>query len=234
MRGANFICVLMMGLAGLPAAGAARMAMPVQTASSASSAAQGRRQTMDRIAARIEDDIIMESDVRELAGFQELVDGHSKSRDELIRELAGEWIVRGEADAAKYPQPTNDDIENAYARLAAQFASPEEFQKRMAKAGLSEAAVRRELGQQLYLSRFLDYRFRPSAQVDQKQIETYYSQEFVPQLKARGQAVPPLDAVADTIREVLVQRAISDRATQWIDETRAGLKIDVISEGGQP
>ena len=176
----------------------------------------------------------MESDVRELAGFQELVDGHSKSRSEVIRELAGEWIVRGEADGARYPRPTNGDIENAYKRLAGQFASPEEFQKRMATAGLSEAAVRRMLGQQLYLSRFLDYRFRPSAQVDQKQIETYYSEEFAPQLKRRGEPVPPLDEVADTIREVLVQRAITDRANQWIDETRAGLKIDVIADGSQP
>ncbi len=233
MRSASFISVLLLGVAGLPAAGAARMTMPPQTASSPSSAGQGQ-QTVDRIAARIEDDIIMESDVRELAGFQELVDGRSKSRDELIRELAGEWIVRGEADAAKYPEPTKDDIENAYARLAEQFASPEEFQKRMAEGGLSEAAVRRELAQQLYLSRFLDYRFRPSAQVDQKQIETYYSEEFAPQLKSRGEPVPPLDAVADTIREVLVQRAISDRATQWIDETRAGLKIDVIPDGSEP
>jgi hypothetical protein len=186
------------------------------------------------MAARVEDDIIMESDVRELAGFQELVDGHFKTRDELIQELAGEWIVRGEADTAKYPQPTNEDIEHAYVRLAGQFASPQEFQKRTARAGLSEAGVRRILGQQLYLSRFLDYRFRPSAQVDQKQMETYYNEEFAPQLKARGQAVPSLDTVADTIREVLVQRAITDRANQWIDETRAGLKIDVIADGSQP
>jgi hypothetical protein len=223
----------MLGLPGLAATGPARTNVPGQAASSPSGAVPGP-QTVDRIAARIEDDIIMESDVRELAGFQELVDGHSKSRGELIRELAGEWIVRGEADGAKYPGPTNDDIENAYRRLASQFASPEEFQKRMAAAGLSEAAVRRMLGQQLYLSRFLDYRFRPSAQVDQKQIETYYQEEFAPQLKGRGQAVPPLDAVADTIREVLVQRAITDRANQWIDETRAGLKIDVIADGSQP
>ncbi len=233
MRRATFICVVILGLPGLAAAGPARTNVTPQAASSPSSAVAGP-QTVDRIAARIEDDIIMESDVRELAGFQELVDGHSKSRGELIRELAGEWIVRGEADGAKYPGPTNDDIENAYTRLASQFASPEEFQKRMAAAGLSEAAVRRMLGQQLYLSRFLDYRFRPSAQVDQKQIETYYQEEFAPQLKGRGQPVPPLDAVADTIREVLVQRAITDRANQWIDETRVGLKIDVIGDGSQP
>jgi hypothetical protein len=232
MRRATFICVAMLGLPRLAAAGPARTNMPPQAASSPSSAAPGP-QTVDRIAARIEDDIIMESDVRELAGFQELVDGHSKPRGELIRELAGEWIVRGEADGAKYPGPTNDDIGNAYTRLAGQFASPEEFRKRMAAAGLSETAVRRMLGQQLYLSRFLDYRFRPSAQVDQKQIETYYQEEFAPQLKGRGQPVPPLDEVADTIREVLVQRAITDRANQWIDETRAGLKIDVIADGSQ-
>jgi hypothetical protein len=233
MRRPTFFCLAMLGLPWLAVAGPARKNMPPQAGSSPSSAAPGP-QTVDRIAARIEDDIIMESDVRELAGFQELVDGHSKSRSELIRELAGEWIVRGEADGAKYPTPTNDDIENAYTRLAGQFASPEEFRKRMAAAGLSGTAVRRILGQQLYLSRFLDYRFRPSAQVDQKQIETYYQEEFAPQLKGRGQPVPPLDAVADTIREVLVQRAITDRANQWIDETRAGLKIDVIADGSQP
>ncbi len=233
MRRAVSICVLMFGLPGAAAAGAARTKTPPQ-AGSAPSGTAAQPQAVDRIAARIEDDIIMESHVRELAGFQELVDGHAKSRDELIRELAGEWIVRGEADAAKYPQPTKEDIENAYARLVSQFESPEEFKKRVAAAGLSEAAVRRILGQQLYLSRFLDYRFRPSAQVDQKQIEAYYNEEFAPQLKARGQAVPPLDAVADTIREVLVQRAITDRANQWIDETRAGLKIDVIADGSQP
>ena len=42
-----------------------------------------------------------------------------------------------------------------------------------------------------------------------------------------------LEAAGD-IREVLVQRAITDRANQWIDETRASLKIDVIADGSQP
>src|SRR5690242_1400356 len=115
MRRVTFICVVMLGLPGTAAAGLARTNIP-RAASSPSSAAPGP-QVVDRIAARIEDDIIMESDVRELAGFQELVDGHSKSRSELIRELAGEWIVRSEADGARYPRPTNDDIENAYKRL---------------------------------------------------------------------------------------------------------------------
>jgi hypothetical protein len=90
------------------------------------------------------------------------------------------------------------------------------------------------LAEQLYLSRFLDYRFRPAAQVDQEQLQKYYDEEFAPQLKARGQAVPPLEDVEDTIREVLVQRQINERARQWLDDTRDRLKIDIMSTGEQP
>ena len=186
---------------------------------------------MDGVAARIEDDIIAESEVRELGAFQELVDGHSKSRVERIEELADQWIVRGEAHAVKYPRPSEGDVDRAYVQFVKQFPSPDDFKARCSAADLSETAVRRILGQQLFLSRFLDYRFRPGAQVDEKQIKTYYDSEFVPQLQARSQPVPPLEAVADTIREVLIQRAINDRANAWLDETRKRLKIDIVAEG---
>jgi hypothetical protein len=203
-------------------------------ARSAAAAADDGGQTVDGVAARIENDILTESEVRELGAFQQLVDGSEKPRTERIRELADQWIVHGEIENAQYPPPSAADADRAYAQLAAQFPSSEEFTKRCAAAGLNEAAVRRMLVQQLYLSRFLDFRFRPAAQIDEKQIETYYNNEFVPQLKVRNQTVPPLEDVEDTIREVLIQRAINERATQWLDDTRSRLKIDVMSDGAQP
>jgi hypothetical protein len=190
-------------------------------------------QVVDGVAARIEDDIILESEVRELGAFQKLVDGKEKPRDELIRELADQWVVRGEIETAKYPPPSAADVDRAYSQLAAQFGSPEEFARRCAAVGLTEAAVRRMLEQQLYLSRFLDFRFRPAAQIDSKQIEAYYNDQFVPQLKAKNESVPPLDDVEDTIREVLTQQAISDRSAQWLDDTRSRLKIDVAAHGAR-
>jgi hypothetical protein len=191
-------------------------------------------QTIDGVAARIEDDILTESEVRELAAFQQLVDGHSKSRAELIRELAAQWIVRGDANTAKFPRPSRADVDRAYSELVKQFKSPEEFQARCAAAGLTEAAVRRMLEEQLYLSRFIDFRFRPAAQISDEEIEKYYREEFAPRLQARGGPVPQLEDVSDTIREVLVQRAISARASKWLDETRDHLKIDVVTQGGGP
>jgi hypothetical protein len=188
--------------------------------------------TIDGIAARIEDGIITESEVQELGAFQRLVDGRAKSRDEIIRELADQWVVRQEAVATNYEQPSETEVDSAYKQLVKQFPSPAEFQNRLAAQGLSAAAVRRMLQQQLYLSRFLDYRFRPAVQVDEKQIQAYYDDELVPQLKKRGEPIPPLDDVEDTIREVLVQRAIDDRSTKWLDDTRERLKIEIVQPGG--
>jgi hypothetical protein len=194
-------------------------------------AASADGQVIDGVAARIGTDVITDSEVTELSEFQQLVDGQAKSRDEVIRELADQWIVRGEADTAKYPQPTKQDVDRAYAQLAKQFGSPEEFMKRYAAAGLTEGGVRRQLQLQLYLSRFLDYRFRPEVNVDDAAIQNYYDQEFAPQLKARNQNVPALQDVHDTIREVLVQRGIDERAKQWLEETRASLAVDVLNDG---
>jgi hypothetical protein len=241
MRRAIFICLLLASLLGFAASRAGAQSgaesevtpAPGVTGSSNSSALSGASgaQQVDGVAARIEDDIITESEVRELAAFQLLVDGKSKPRAELIRELSDQWLIRSEATATRYGQPPALDVDRAYAEFVKQFPSPEDFQKRCAGAGLTEAAVRRIVAQQLYLSRFIDYRFRPEAQVSDEQVETYYHDEFAPQLKARNEPVPPLDDVDDTIREVLIQRAISDRAAKWLGESRDKLKLDIVAPG---
>jgi parvulin-like peptidyl-prolyl isomerase len=228
---------LILGLLAALGCGVAPGALAQTQASSAGSSnpssvvVPGISRNIDGIAARIEDSIITESEVRELGAFQQLVDGHSKSRDEIIRELADQWVVRQEAAATNYKQPSDEAVNAAYKQLMKQFASPAEFQNRLDAVGLSEPAVRRLLRAQLYLSRFLDYRFRPAAQVDEKQIQAYYDNELVPQLKKRGEKIPPLDDVEDTIREVLIQRAIDDHSAKWLDETRERLKIEIVPPG---
>lgn len=189
-------------------------------------------QQIDGVAARIEDDIITESEVRELAAFQQLVDGKAKPREEVLRNLADQWLIRNEATTARYGQPSAADVDRAYNEFVKQFPSPDVFQQGRADAGLSEAAVRRLIQQQLYLSRFIDYRFRPAAQVTDQQVADYYRDDFVPQLKARNAEIPALDDVDDTIREVLIQRAITDREEKWLDESRPRLRIDIVSKAG--
>ena len=84
MRYALFILACFVWLAG-PAVERSNAQAPTPPASSSSSAPVADTQTVDAVAARIEDDILTESEVRELAAFQQLVDGHAKPRADLIR-----------------------------------------------------------------------------------------------------------------------------------------------------
>jgi hypothetical protein len=188
---------------------------------------------IDGIAARIDDDIITDSEVRELGAFQQIVDGKAKPRADLIRLLAEQWIAKGEADATKFPMPSLEDVDHAYQQLAMQFGGAKPFDDRAAAVGLNQGAVRRLLDRQLYLSRFLDYRFRSAVQIEDAQVETYYRDEFTPQVKERGQPVPPLESVEETIREVLVQREITRRANEWLDEARGHLQIEPLHTEGK-
>lgn len=189
---------------------------------------------IDGIAVRIESDIITDSQVQELAAYQKLEDGKSQPRAGVINELIDQWIVRGEASAAQYPQPSKADVDGALAQLQKQFGSAEVFKQKCAAAGISQDAVRRILQRQIYLSRFLDFRFRPAAQVDSQQVRKYYDDALVPRLKAKGEKVPPLSDVEPEIREVLVQQDIDALSQQWLDDTRSGLTIDILSqEAGQ-
>jgi hypothetical protein len=89
--------------------------------------------------------------------------------------------------------------------------------------------VRRQLELQIYLSRFLDYKFRPAAQVNETEIEEYYKGEFTKQAQARGEAVPPLEDVHADIRRLLTEKIINERAGKWLDDTRTRLRVDIIA-----
>ena len=200
--------------------------------SGAQNGSQNRTTIVDGIAARIEGDVLTESELNELSAFQRLVDGKATSRDELIRELTDQWIVNNEAQTSQFPRPSAKDVDQALAALEKQSGSHDDFQKRLAELGLTENAVRRQLDMQIYLERFLDYKFQPAAQIDEQQIDDYYNGEFTKQAQAHGQAVPPLDEVHAEIRHLLTERIITQRSTQWLDDTRARLRIEILNGAG--
>ena len=185
------------------------------------------QQVVDRIVVRIEDDVITLSEVRELGRFQQLVEGRAASEEELTRQLIEQWIVTAEAHAARFAAPSEAEVTREVEKLARQFASPEFFLERLRALELTPGAVRRLVERQLYLLRYLDYKFRPAIQVEEAQVARYYGEELAPRLQARGEAVPPLERVAEQIRELLLQREVSARAGRWLEETRGRVRVEL-------
>lgn len=183
-------------------------------------------QVLDRIVARVEDDILFESELIELGEFQQFTGNQKEDDAKLLDRLIDQWIVNTEAAAAHFGRPSDAEVEKEIAVLEKQFASAEAFETRRQEARLTEIQLHRLVRQQLYLTSYLDYKFRAAVQIPQSEIDKYYRETLAPQLAARAQTVPPLASVEDEIREVLVQREISLRAVRWLEETRAHLRLE--------
>ena len=181
---------------------------------------------LDRIVARVDTDIILLSDVRELAQYQQFVDGKSETDAQILDRLIDQWIVRTEAKAALFSAPTDEEVNRSLERLKRSFSSPAEYEERRKQSGLTDEDIRRILKSQLYLSNYLDSRFRASIQIDDKAIQDFYQTRVVPRAESRGQIPPTLDAARDFIQEALVQRAINEQADKWLKESRARLHVE--------
>jgi len=190
----------------------------------------GGQEVIDRVVARVENDVILLSDVRLLSRYQLLVDGKSESEAEILDRLIEQWIVRNEATIARTPQPSDAEIERGLVRLQQSFASKEDYEARRKLAGLTEAHVRRLTAEQIFLNNYLDSRFRPSVQIDEQAIQDFYQNAVLPRAKTRGQSPPTLDAAHDYIQEALVQRGINDQADRWLKESRGRIHVTKLLE----
>ena len=184
------------------------------------------QEVVDRIVARVESDVILLSDVRALGRYQQFLDGKSESDDQILDRLIDQWIVRTEADASHSPRPSEADIDRGQSRVRNSFATNQEYQARMKQAGLSEQDLQAMVASQLYLSNYLDSRFRAAVRIDPKQVEDFYETSLVPRAKARGQEPPTLDAARDSIQEALIQNGINQQAEQWLKESRLRLHVE--------
>ena len=184
-------------------------------------------QIVDAIVVRIEDDIITLSELRELAAYQQVLDGHSQGNEEIRSELIEQWVVNNEATTTGFPLPAQTEADRELSRVESSFSSPAVYRQRLEAIGLTVAAVRRIVTRQIYLARYLDYKFRSSIQVTDAAIADYYRDHLVPELQAKGQQPPPLTDVTEQIQEVLIEQGVNERTAAWFDETKPRLKIEL-------
>jgi hypothetical protein len=194
----------------------------------------GAQKVIDRIVARVESDIILLSDVRLLARYQQLVDGKPESDAQILDRLIDQWIVRNEAETARFPQASEEDITRGVERVQKSFTSADEYEARKKQIGLTDSAIRGMVSSQLYLSNYLDSRFRPSAKIEPKDVEDFYDKAVIPRAQARGQEPPSLDAARDYIHEALVQRSIDEQAERWLNESRGRVHVEKLLEQNTP
>jgi len=191
-------------------------------------------EVIDRIVALVNGHVILQSHVEDDVYFEALSDGRpvhgvtDKDRGAALEHLIDQELVREQIQAGENSAPAPEDVQKRIAEIRALHPgtnSDEAWREELARYGLDEKRLEAKVTDELTVLRQIDLRLRPTVQVENREIETYYRDTFVPEMRKVGAAEPPLAEVSSRIREILTQQKISEQFSTWLEALRKESKI---------
>lgn len=193
-------------------------------------------EVIDRIVATVNGRIILQSDWDEALCYEALLSGRALSfftdedRRAVLDRLIDQELLAEQMKSASFKHASEEDaaaaVEEAR-KLHPEAATADQWQKLLARYGISDRALMLHVEQQIDLMRLVDAHLRPAVQIDSKSIEAYYRDKFVPQLRQNGAGDVPLADVSGQIREILTQEKVSELMVSWLQSLRAESKVSL-------
>lgn len=185
-------------------------------------------ETVDRVVASIGTVAITQSDVLQEYRFETFVADGRVTMDpppaSLFRTIESKLIDQNlleeqlrdyPADADTLRQKAAEEVNG----LRKRFKTIREFHAALHSLGMTEAELLTRLETQQHILMMVDEHTRPAAAVQPEEVLQYYRKTLLPQL-ARSTKPPPLSQVQDQIREILVQKKMSQLLGEWLAELR--------------
>jgi hypothetical protein len=189
---------------------------------------------IDRIVATVNGHIILLSDWEDSLRYEAFSSGRpldrmtAADRKSALDHLIDQELLREQLKDSDVLHPSSEEAAQRVAEIRKQFPEAETelgWRKLLDSYRLSEENLKSRVAAELDLMRLVDARLRPSVTVDSKSIESYYSEELLPQLRQSGGQNVPLADVTAKIKELLTQKKISQLLTAWLQDLRAGSEI---------
>ena len=122
----------------------------------------------------------------------------------------------------------SEDIESRLAEIASEYPSPEAYREALVRYHLSEEQLIARLTRESFMLAFVDAALRPQVRVVPEDVDTYYRDVFVPELRAArsGAEAPPIEEVRGQIEEILTQQQINRLLDEWLQQLRRSTRIE--------
>jgi len=172
---------------------------------------------LDRIVVVIDDEsIITLSDIRKERVIQSALGASPGTDDEIVEALIERHLVEGQI--AQFLE-----IEVAEA--------PVEERLRMIgnPPGVSIEDLRKAVIDELRRRQFMIERFQQFIRVSEEELQQYYNEVFAPEVRRRGERLPPLEEVREEIRRNKVALKMNDEVGSWLAELRRRSTIEKIN-----
>lgn len=187
---------------------------------------------LDRIAAVVGDEVILESEVEKLAAIRYLTPGPGESekayRDRILDEAVTDALRERELRKAGGLDPEPAEVEARFKDLAARVAAERgvPFEEVLRSAGITRSEARSYVRRGLMLETFARERLSPSLRVTDAEIRAFYDGPFRDEARKKGLVtLPPMSEVTDEIVNLLRERKLNEAIAHWTDELRRSTRI---------
>ena len=187
---------------------------------------------VDRVVANVNGHVVLQSDWEEEVAFETFEDGRSPDsfaaaeRKAALDRLIDQELLREQVRPSQPAPAEQIAVRVAEVRkLHPNSSTDEGWRSALQRYGLTEKALEKRLGDQIQLMKLVEDRLRPSVQIDQHAVETYYQDRLVPELKRAGNSAKPLTEVYGKIRNLLAEQKMNELLSGWLASLRSGSHI---------
>jgi hypothetical protein len=131
--------------------------------------------------------------------------------------------------------PTVEEVNTRVQEIRKQLGverSDQEWTRMLGQYALTTNELTAAVENQMKIMRFVDLRLRSTIRVTREEIDEYYRDTLVPELKKAGVEPQPLEQAVPRIRELLVQQRMDSVLEDWLVNLRSQSEIHFTTENG--
>jgi hypothetical protein len=187
---------------------------------------------LDRIAAVVGDDLILESEIRKLSGVgylpREAGEPDAAYRDRVLAARVVEVLRDRQLRKTGGIEPKREEVEARVAALEARVVKErgETVDAILARAGATRDDLSLFVKRGMALESFVRERLSPGIKTTDAELRAYYDGPFREEARAKGLAsLPPYEDVSEQIRELVRERKLNAEIERWTEQLRAETRV---------
>jgi len=200
-------------------------------------------ESIDRIIAIVNGQIILQSDLDEEIRFAKLQPyrlGTGKTlREQAMSRLIDRTLILQQQQGMGLAAITDAEVDAAIVDLRkdlpacahASCETDEGWTKFLAGVGFTPEEVRDRWRIRLAVLRFIEQRFRAGIRISEAQVEEFYKNTMLPQYAQQKVQPPPLETISARIEQVLLEQQVSLLLDQWLKTLREQGSVRILKDG---
>ena len=201
----------------------------------------GGGQIVDRMVANVNGHVLLQSDWEEEMALEAFLNARAPdSFTSAERKAALDRLIDQELLREQVRPSEGAPVEKVAARLAEvrrlhpEAATDEGWRAALQRYGLTPSGLEKRLAEDIRLMGLVEARLRPSIQIDQRAVESYYRDQLLPEMKRAGSREVPLPEIFSHIKDLLAEQKLNQLLSNWLASLRSASRIQTpVSSAGE-